>query len=326
MDNKTDKGILRKNYSRRFFSLFSFQEAGILIGFLCLCFVLALLSDRFLTLSNLTIVLRQTSINAILAAGMTFVIISGGIDLSVGSIVALTGVIAASIAVKGYGMGAAITGGVLAAAAVGIFNGYVIGKHKIPAFICTLAMMIMVRGMALVYTKGYPIFGLPEEYKFIGAGFIGPIPMPVIIMGIVYIITYFLLKQTNLGFYTYAIGGNEEATRLAGINVDRYKMKIYALNGLLAGIGGVVLGSRLNTGQPTVGEMFELDAIAAVVLGGTKLSGGEGTLLGTLIGAFIIGIIGNGLNLLDVPSFYQYVVKGGIILIAVLLDTLRRKE
>ncbi|MFC1651150.1 ABC transporter permease [Candidatus Latescibacterota bacterium] len=300
------------------------QEFGILLGFLFLCLVLSLLSDRFLTLSNLTIILRQTSINAILAAGMTFVIISSGIDLSVGSIVALTGVIASSIAVKGYGITFAVMGGLLVSVVIGAFNGYIIGKHTIPPFICTLSTMIIVRGLALVYTKGYPVFGLPQGYKFIGSGFIFSIPMPVIIMGLVYLATTFILKHTNLGFYTFAIGGNEEATRLSGVNVVGYKIKIYILNGLLAGVAGIVLSSRLNTGQPTAGEMFELDAIAAVVLGGTKLSGGAGTLLGTLIGAFIIGIIGNGLNLLDVPSFYQYIVKGGIILLAVLIDTIRR--
>jgi ribose transport system permease protein len=306
--------------------IFQMREFGILLGFLFLCVVMSILSDRFLTLSNLTIILRQTSINAILAAGMTFVIISAGIDLSVGSIVALTGVIAASIAVNGYGIAAAVMGGLMVSVIVGAFNGYIIGKHTIPPFICTLSTMIIVRGLALVYTKGYPVFGLPAGYKFIGSGFLLSIPMPVIIMGFVYLATSFVLKHTNMGFYTFAIGGNEEATRLSGVNVIRYKIKIYTLNGLLAGVAGIVLSSRLNTGQPTAGEMFELDAIAAVVLGGTKLSGGEGTLLGTLIGAFIIGIIGNGLNLLDVPSFYQYLVKGGIILLAVLLDTLRRKE
>ncbi|MFC1552348.1 ABC transporter permease [Candidatus Latescibacterota bacterium] len=306
--------------------VFHMREFGILLGFLFLCIVLSIMSDRFLTLSNLTIILRQTSINAILAAGMTFVIISAGIDLSVGSIVALTGVIAASIAVKGYGIVAAVMGGLAVSVVIGAFNGYIIGKHTIPPFICTLSTMIIVRGLALVYTKGYPVFGLPSGYKFIGSGFLLSVPIPVIIMAIVYMITSFVLKHTNMGFYTFAIGGNEEATRLSGVNVVWYKIKIYTLNGLLAGVAGIVLTSRLNTGQPTAGEMFELDAIAAVVLGGTKLSGGEGTLLGTLIGAFIIGIIGNGLNLLDVPSFYQYLVKGGIILLAVLLDTLRRKE
>lgn len=299
-----------------------FQKSGALIGLIFLIAVLSILSPNFLTVNNILNVLRQVSINALIAFGMTFVILTGGIDLSVGSILALAGALTGGLLAGGMDPLLAVLLGILIGFALGAINGIIITKGKVAPFIATLATMTIYRGLTLVYTDGRPITGFTESTFFnsIGRGYVLGIPIPVIIMIIIFIIAYFILRKTTFGKSVYAIGGNEEATRLSGIKVDRIKIIVYSISGALAALAGIILTSRLNSAQPTAGTSYELDAIAAVVLGGTSLSGGKGRIFGTLVGALIIGVLNNGLNLLDVSSFYQQVVKGGVILLAVLLD------
>ena len=291
------------------------------IGLLILVTVLSFMSPYFLTIPNLLNVVRQVSIIAIVSFGMTMVILTGGIDLSVGSMLAFSGAIAAGMIVNsGLNIFLAIFIGLAAGTTLGLFNGIAVAKAKLPAFIVTLAMMTVARGFTLIYTNGRPISGFNETFRFFGAGYLGRIPVPVLIMFILLIAIYILLKKTPLGRYIYAIGGNEKATKLSGINTDRIKIAVYALNGFLAAVSGIILTSRLNSAQPMAGEGYELDAIAAVVLGGTSLSGGSGGVVGTIVGALIIAVLNNGLNLLNVSSFYQLVAKGAVILLAVFLD------
>ncbi|RID81746.1 ribose ABC transporter permease [Mesobacillus zeae] len=280
------------------------------------------MSPDFLTTNNIFNVLRQVSINALIAFGMTFVILTGGIDLSVGSILALSSALTAGMLTGGTDPMLALFVGLLAGTAMGAVNGIIITKGKVAPFIATLATMTIFRGLTLVYTEGRPITGLSESVSFqmLGKGYVLGIPFPVITMLITYFILFFLLKKTTFGRGVYAIGGNEEASLLSGLRVDRIKIGVYSLTGFLAALAGSTLASRLNSAQPTAGVSYELDAIAAVVLGGTSLSGGKGWIFGTLVGALIIGVLNNGLNLLNVSSFYQQVVKGGVILLAVLLD------
>lgn len=296
------------------------RRFGIAIAFLLLIIVLSLLSESFLTVSNLLNIARQVSINAVIAAGMTFVILTGGIDLSVGSVLAYAGAIMAGLLSSGRPVGISIIAGLALGALLGLVSGIVITKGKVQPFIATLAMLTIARGATLVYTDGRPITGLPDAFVWLGAGEIARIPVPVVIMGLVFLAAYVVLRQTVLGRYVYAIGGNEEAARLSGVNVTLYKTLVYVISGLMSATSAVILTARLNSAQPTAGVAFELDAIAAVVLGGTTLAGGEGSIGGTLLGAFIIGVINNGLNLLNVNPFYQQVVKGLVILLAVLLD------
>lgn len=295
---------------------------GLLLALLVLAAVLSLLSNRFLTQSNIINVLRQISINAIIACGMTVVIISRGIDLSVGSLLAFTGVLGAGLAVGGVNpyvaIGAALGAGVL----LGTFNGAFIAYARIAPFIVTLAGLTIFRGMALAYTDGRPITGLPPVFFSLGYGTLLGIPAPIWVMVLMLGLTHTILRYTALGRAIYAIGGNEEAARLSGIPVARVKLFCYAFSGFTAALAAVILTGRLNSAQPSAGVMFELDAIAAVVVGGTSLFGGRGGVGGTLIGALIIGVINNGMNLLNVPSFYQQIVKGGVILAALLIERL----
>lgn len=292
------------------------RRYGILIGLIGLITGFSILSERFFTISNMLIVMRQTSIVAFLAVGMSFVIIGAGIDLSVGSVLAFSGAVGAGVMQNG-GIFFGILAGLALGTALGIFNGIVITKLKIPSFIATLAMMAIARGGTLVYTDGRPITGLPSSFAFLGRGYIGNVPFPIILMLIIFILAYIVLKLIRFGRYVYATGGNINAARASGIKVDNVIISTFAISGFLSGLTGMVLASRLNSAQPTAGMGYELDAIAAVVLGGTNLFGGEGELWGTLVGAFIMGILNNGLNMLNVSSFYQQVVKGIVILIAV---------
>ncbi|APH03597.1 ABC transporter permease [Bacillus weihaiensis] len=298
------------------------QKLGPLVGLLLITVILSIVSPNFMTVDNMLNVLRQVSINALIAFGMTFVILTGGIDLSVGSILALASAVTASLLASGMDPILAILVGLLAGAIMGAINGLIITKGKVAPFIATLATMTVFRGLTLVYTDGRPITGLSSSELFVlmGKGYVGWIPVPVIWMLITYGILYFILKKTTFGRRVYAIGGNEEAAILSGIRTDRVKIWIYSLTGLLSALAGIILSSRLNSAQPTAGASYELDAIAAVVLGGTSLSGGRGWIFGTLVGALIIGVLNNGLNIMNVSSFYQQVVKGGVILLAVLLD------
>ena len=292
------------------------RRYGILIGFIGLITAFSILSERFFTISNMLIVMRQTSIVAFLAVGMSFVILGAGIDLSVGSVLAFSGAVGAGVMQNG-GIFFGILAGLALGTVLGAFNGIVITKLKIPAFIATLAMMAIARGGTLVYTDGRPITGLPSSFAFLGRGYIGNVPFPIILMLIIFILEYIGIKLTRFGRYVYATGGNINAARASGIKVDNVIISTFAISGFLSGLTGMVLASRLNSAQPTAGMGYELDAIAAVVLGGTNLFGGEGELWGTLVGAFIMGILNNGLNMLNVSSFYQQVVKGIVILIAV---------
>ena len=298
------------------------QKIAPFIGLILIIVIITILNPGFLSLSNLMNVLRQVSINALIAFGMTFVILTGGIDLSVGATLALTGAVSAGMMASGVDPIFAMLLGLLLGAVLGAINGIIIAKGKVAPFIATLATMTIYRGLTLVYTDGRPISGLGDSLTFqmLGKGYFLGIPVPVVTMIISFGILYFILKRTTFGRRVYAVGGNEEASILSGINADRIKIYVYSLLGLLAALASLILTSRLNSAQPTAGEMFELDAIAAVVLGGTSLTGGRGWIVGTLIGALIIGVLNNGLNLIGVPSFFQQVVKGAVILLAVLLD------
>jgi ribose transport system permease protein len=306
------------------------DNMGIIIALLVLCLILSInpiTKDSFLTLKNVFNVLRQISSNLFLACGMTMVIILGGIDLSVGSVIALSGCIAAGM-VSRYQLplGVAIILGILVGLVVGMCNGLVISKTTIPAFIVTLATMNIAKGLAYVYTGGSPVRVVTKEWQFLGAGYIGIVPTPVIILIIILIITALIMNRTKMGRYIYAVGGNAQAARFSGIKVARVKFFVHAYSGLMAGLAGVVLASRMYSGQPTAGEGAEMDAIAAVVVGGTSMSGGFGKIGGTIIGGLIIGVLNNGLNLLNVNSFWQYVVKGAVILLAVFIDYFKNRK
>ncbi|MCX7206064.1 MAG: ribose ABC transporter permease [Proteobacteria bacterium] len=303
------------------------QKLGPLLALLLISGVLSVMSRDFLTVNNLLNVLRQVSINALIAFGMTFVILLGGIDLSVGAVLALSSVAIASMMAAGIDPVLATLFGVLAGAALGAVNGIIISRGKVAPFIATLGTMTVFRGLALVASDGRPITGFNSDFfSMLGAGYIGNlIPVPVITTMIAFVALWFILKKTVFGRHVYAVGGNEEASLISGVKVNRVKLWVYTLSGGLSALAGVILTSRLNSAQPNAGMGYELDAIAAVVLGGTSLSGGRGWIVGTLIGAVLIGVLNNGLNLLSVSSFYQQVIKGSVILLAVLLDRSAKK-
>jgi ribose transport system permease protein len=301
---------------------------GIVLAFLALAGALAVLSPSFLTPSNLLNVLRQISVNALLAFGMTVVILGAGIDLSVGSVLAFSGALAAGLSVAGWPPPLAMVAALVLGALMGLFNGVFVAYARIAPFIVTLGGLTIFRGATLVYTDGRPITGLPEAFDVLGNGVWAGVPVPVWVMLAFLALTHFLLAYTALGRSIYAVGGNEEAARLSGIPIVKVKLFAYAYSGLAAALGALVLAGRLNSAQPTAGSGFELDAIAAVVVGGTSLFGGRGGVPGTFLGALIIGVLNNGMNLLDVSAFYQQIVKGGVILGALLIDRLvaARKE
>lgn len=295
-------------------------DYGIYIGFLGLVIALSLVTDRFLTISNLLNVAEQASLISIVGIGMTVVILMGEIDLSVGSIVALSGAITAGSLTGGFGMPLAIIIGLGVGAALGLVNGYITVYGKIPSFIVTLGMLSVAKGLTLLYTGGKPIWGFGDVFKFIGGGEVLKIPIPVLITIGLYVLAAVLLNWTQIGRYIYAIGGNQRAVRLAGVKVERLRTAAFGVSGFFAAASGIILTSRLASAQPTAGSGWELDVIAAVVLGGTSLYGGEGGLAGTLVGALIFSVINNGMVLTGIPTFFQYVVKGGIIILALLLN------
>lgn len=304
--------------------------SGILIGLLVMFIILSVASPAFLTSRNFFNVFRQASIITNIAFGMTLAILICGIDLSVGSILALAGTIAAGVIVRnGLPVPVGILIGVFVGGLCGLFNGFVIAQTGMPPFIVTLAMMQIARGLAYVYTNGQPIRVYDEagaQFNALGAGYLGPIPLPVVYTIIIFIFMLILLNKTRFGRHVYAYGGNEKAAIFSGINTKKINLIVYTIIGVLSGFSGVVLCSRMYSGQPTAGIMFELDAIAAVILGGTSFSGGVGRLGGTLLGALLMGFLSNGLNLLNVNSFWQYVAKGVIILVAVYIDIMRKKK
>ncbi|EJL6488120.1 ribose ABC transporter permease [Vibrio cholerae] len=299
-------------------------EQKSLIALLFLVVVVSFLNPNFFTVDNLLNILRQTSVNAIIAVGMTLVILTAGIDLSVGSVLALCGAFAATLVAMEVPVLVAVPTTLLAGAALGAISGIIIAKGKVQAFIATLVTMTLLRGVTMVYTDGRPIStgftDTADTFAWFGTGYALGIPVPVWLMVVVFAGAWYLLNHTRFGRYVYAVGGNESATRLSGINVDRVKIGVYAICGLLAALAGIIVTSRLSSAQPTAGMGYELDAIAAVVLGGTSLMGGKGRIMGTLIGALIIGFLNNALNLLDVSSYYQMIAKAVVILLAVLVD------
>ncbi len=306
------------------------ENMGIIAALVVMCIFLAvnpLTSSSFLTQKNVFNVLRQISTNLYLACGMTMVIILGGIDLSVGSVIAMSGCVAAGC-VSRYNLplAVALLCGVLVGLVVGMFNGYVISSTTIPPFIVTLATMNIAKGLAYVYTGGSPVRVVTKEWQFVGAGYIGPVPTPVVILVIVLIVTALIMNKTKLGRHLYAVGGNAQAAEFSGISVAKVKFLVHTYSGIMAGLAGIVLASRMYSGQPTAGDGAEMDAIAAVVVGGTSMAGGSGKIGGTIIGGLIIGVLNNGLNLMNVNSFWQYVVKGCVILLAVYVDYIRNKK
>ena len=301
----------------------SIVDYGIFIAFVILCVALAVLTPTFLTSGNLLNVGRQVSIVAILAAGQTFVILTAGIDLSVGSVLALAGAAAAGVSAS-FGWGPGIVAGLLIGAGAGLLNGLAITLLLVPDFVATLAMLSIARGATLIYTNGQPISVGDGAMRFLGAGTIGPIPVPIVVMLLVFAVSIVVLRSMTFGRYVYATGGNRRAAAFSGIDTNRVRVLVYVVSGLLAGIAGIVLTGRLATADPQAGVGYELDAIAAVVLGGTSLFGGEGSVARTLLGALILGVLSNGMNLLDVSPFYQEVVKGVVIVIAVALGNLEQ--
>jgi len=294
---------------------------GIYFAFVLLVGIMAAVSPPFRTLSNTENILQQVSVNGIMAIGMTLVIITAGIDLSVGSVLALSAVIATSFAhPRAHPLIVPVAMGVLAGLACGVVNGVLIAKKRLAPFIVTLGMMTIARGAALVYTKGRPMIDLSDAYNEIGGGAIGSIPFSAIIFFVVVLLGVFILHYTRFGRYVYAVGGNELAAKVSGINTDRVLIAVYALQGALAGVAGIVLSSRVMSGSPATAAGSELDAIAAVVIGGTSLNGGVGSIAGTIAGVLIIGVMNNGLDLLAVSSYWQQIIKGAIIVLAVLLD------
>ncbi|MEN8162539.1 MAG: substrate-binding domain-containing protein [Acidobacteriota bacterium] len=298
------------------------QTLLVLIG---LVILFGIASPHFFSTDNLLNVMQQSAINAILGIGLTFVIISGGIDLSVGSILALCSLVVADLLVAGHSTGVAIAGGLLVGLLCGLLNGLITTLGRIPPFITTLGMMLIARSAAKIYSGSKPISGLPESFRAL-SGNVAGVPVMVLVVGVLYVFAHIVLTRTKLGRYSYAIGGNEEAAWLSGVPVARYKVAIYALAGLMAGVAAVLMTSRLNAASPLSGEMYELYAIAAAVIGGVSLMGGEGRVLGTLIGALIMGTLRNGLNALNVPSALEGMVVGGVLVVAVVLDRARHRK
>jgi ribose transport system permease protein len=297
-----------------------------LVGLVVLCVAMALVTDRFFSWENFSNIGRQVSINAIIATGMTIVIITGGIDLSVGAVMTLSMTVAAGAMLSSFPVVISIALGIGTGLLFGAINGALVAYARLPAIIVTLATMEIPRGLALLYTGGYPQTGLPENFSALGRGSIAGLQFPTLVMLAVVAVAFVLMRSTLAGRYFHAIGGNEEAARLSGVPVPRYKLLAYMLSGATAALAGIVLSSRLMSGQPNAGVGFELDAIAAVVLGGTSIFGGRGAIVGTLIGAVTLGVLNNGLNLMGVSPYTQKVLKGVIILLAIFVSTPRRER
>lgn len=302
-----------------------------LIALVLMCLALSLLTENFLTSDNVWNVMRQISVNVCISVGMTLVILTAGIDLSVGSMLAFSGAVTAGLLLHGIELPAfnlyigftllgAILTGITVGTILGYINGLAITRFKVPPFIATLAMFTMARGFTMLWTGGFPVTGLGDSFGFIGTGWFLSVPMPVWISSLIVVLAVIFVRKTRLGRYIYAVGGNEEAAKLSGLKVNRIKLIVYMLAGALAAIGGILVTARLDSAQPNAGMGYELDSIAAVVIGGTSLSGGRGTIMGTVLGALIIGVLNNGLVLLNVSPFWQQVIKGLVILLAIILD------
>ena len=311
------------------------KRYGIVTAFVLLCAVLSAVSPYFLTQQNILNVLRQASINGVLAIGMTFVILTRGIDLSVGSVVALSGIVAASFATTSsiagvhgspYPAVVAIVIGILVGVAAGAVNGIVVSRFRVPSFVVTLGMLSTARGVTMLYTLGRPVPSLTPEFRWMGTGQVAGVPAPILILLAVFAISWWVLGHTRFGRHIYAVGGNPRAANTSGIAVPRTRLLVFMISGATAGLAGLVLSARTGSGLTQAGIAYELDAIAAVVIGGTSLSGGVGTVTGTLFGALLIAVMNNGLDLLGVDSNYQQIIKGIMIVAAVMIDTSREKE
>ena len=308
-----------------------------LLAMALLVLALALATDKFLTVDNSLNVLRQICANLCLSIGMTIIILSGGIDLSVGAVLAFAGAVAAGLLKSGFAIpgtdvfievtvSGAILAGLLVGTALGWFNGYVITRFKLPPFVATLGMLSIARGLTMLWTGGFPITRLGDSFDFMGSGHLFGLPVPVLISTALVVVFIVLMKRTRFGRNIYAVGGNERAATLSGLNVNRIKLMVYMLGGALAGVAGLLVTARLDSATPNAGLGYELDSIAAVVIGGTSLNGGRGTIMGTVLGCLIIGVLNNGLVLLEVSPFWQQVIKGLVILVAVAVDKMGAKK
>lgn len=320
--------ILNKEFLAKFQSL---------LALMLMVVALSVASDSFLTVDNGMNVLRQTSINLCLSIGMTMIILSGGIDLSVGSVLAFSGAVTAGLLKNGialqrfdvlieFSVFGAIAAGLVVGSLLGLFNGFVITRFKLPPFVATLAMLSIARGLTMLWTGGFPITGLGEKFGFIGTGYVFGVPMPVWISAALVAVFVLVTKRTRFGRYLYAVGGNERTAMLSGLNVKRIKLLVYTLGGGLSAVAGLLVTARLDSATPNAGFTYELDSIAAVVIGGTSLSGGRGSIFGTVLGCLIIGVLNNGLVLLNVSPFWQQIIKGLVILTAVAIDKMHQQK
>ncbi|WP_260330258.1 ABC transporter permease [Clostridium chauvoei] len=321
MKETNKKNVLKDNKD-----LIQKMAAGLSLLVMCIFFSIA--TPYFLEFDNIITIALQTSVIGIMAMGVTFVIVTSGIDLSLGAVIALSGVSAGICVNRGMGVVVSVIIALVIGILFGALNGFLIGKLKLPPFISTLGAMMVARGLTLILTDAKPVyFDAAPQFAEISQGkLFGLIPYPVIYLILIAIISSFILKKTLIGRYTYAIGSNEEAARLSGINIFKTKMFVYSYCGLMCAIAGIVMAARINSGQPTAGQGYELDAIAAVVIGGTSLSGGEGSIVGTFIGAFIMGVLKNGLNLMNVSQNWQMLAIGVVVIGAVYMDMLRKKR
>lgn len=302
----------------------SFKEFGVVIAMLILVAFFSVTSDIFLSTNNLLNITRQVSVISLVAIGMTFVIITGGIDLSVGSVISFVGIITTSM-IKDYrqSLTLAVGLGLFIGLVIGFVNGVLISYVKMPAFITTMGTMTILRGLGYIYTKGYPIYDLPKNFKYIGQGYVGRIPVPTIILLGIAVIAYILLRKTIFGRHIQAIGGNAEAAKITGIRDKRDVLIVYMISGFICAIAAILMAARIGSGLPTIGTGYELDAIAAVVIGGAAMTGGTGSVLGTILGSIILGVLSNGLSLLDVDSYVMNVISGLVVILAVFVDRMR---
>ena len=305
---------------------FNFREHGVLIGFIVLCMVIGILTPNFLSMRNMLNLMRQCSIIGIIAMGMTFVIISGNFDISVGAICGLSGAVALKLITMDMPVALAISCAIIVCMGIGMINGIAVAKIGLPSLIATMAMITILKGTILLVTGGYPISNPNPAYNVIAQSYLGPIPTPIIIFLFVIIIAQFTLTKTKFGSHVFAVGGNQQASRFSGINVDRQKILVFVMNGFAAGLAGIILSSRVATATIVAGDGYELDAIASVVIGGTSVSGGEGSAIKTVLGVFLLAIIGNSFNLLGIDTKFQYIFRGLIILLAVGFDSFNKKK
>lgn len=317
---------MKTNKNNIAFSKIKLSNYGVILGFIVLCILVTILEPRFLSGKNILNLLRQSSIVGIIAVGMTGVIISANFDISVGAISALSGAIVMKLLSVALPMSLAISCALLAGIAVGLINGVAVAKFAIPSLIATMGTTTILTGTVLLITGGYPISGKYEIFDIFGNGYLGVIPMPVIIFAVSVFCMHIFLTYTKNGRYVFSVGGNEEASRLSGINPDIIKIKVFMINGFLSAIAGIVLTSRLSTATAVAGQGYDMDAIASVVIGGTSVLGGEGSVLKTIIGVLFMSVINNAFNLLGVDVYFQFIVKGIIILVAVGADSYNRKK